>query len=79
MLGLLNILEPYQITSMTPLDTHRLIEAMKFAFGARSEITDPAFAENVTRFDELYSKQWAEGIRPRITDVRTGEASTDQS
>ncbi len=69
MLGLLNILEPLNITSMTALDTHRLIEGMKFAFGARSEITDPAFVENSTRFDEFYTKEWAEEIRPKITDV----------
>ena len=69
LLGLLNVLEPYDMGQMTPLNTHRLIEAMKFAFGARSEITDPAFAANTSRFDEFYTKAWAKEIRSMITDV----------
>ena len=69
MLGLLNILEPFNITTMTFLNTHRLIEAMKFAFGARSEITDPKFVENTNRFDEFYTKTWADEIRPKISAV----------
>lgn len=75
MLGLLNILEPMDLTSMTPLNTHRLIEAMKFAFGARSEITDPAFVENTDRFEEFVSKKWADEIRPKITDNETHEVN----
>ena len=73
MLGLLNLLEPYNISHNgcldSPLNTHRLVEAMKFAFGARSEITDPKFAENITRMNEFYTKSWANEIRPLITDV----------
>ncbi|KAK8846754.1 gamma-glutamyltransferase [Kwoniella newhampshirensis] len=75
MLGLLNILEPYQIPfngGLTdPLNSHRLIEAMKFAFGARSEITDPAFASDPSRFKEFWSKEWADEIRGKITDNQT--------
>jgi len=73
MLGLLNLIEPLNFKSMTSLNTHRLIEAMKFAFGARSEITDPAFVDTTDRFDEFYSKEWADEIRPLITDVSDSE------
>lgn len=74
MLGLLNILEPFTRHQKpdecwTPLWTHRLIEAMKFAFGARSEITDPAFAKDLGRLDEFYTKSWADEVRGKITDV----------
>lgn len=73
MLGLLNILEPYNISQNGCLDsdvnTHRLVEAMKFAFGARSEITDPAFKANQTRLNEFYQKSWANEIRPLLSDV----------
>ena len=70
---MLNILEAYPIAETGCLDsslnTHLLVEAMKFGFGARSEITDPKFAQNVSRLDEFYSKSWADEIRPLITDV----------
>lgn len=76
MIGLLNLLEPYDLVSSggldNPLNVHRLIEAMKFAFGARSEVTDPKFAENVTRLDDFWTKEWADEIRPKITDVSGG-------
>ena len=73
MLGMFNLLEPYNLQESgcfdSHLNTHRFIEAQKFAFGARSEITDPAFSPAPSRFDEFYSKQWADEIRPLITDV----------
>ncbi|RSH90260.1 hypothetical protein EHS25_001594 [Saitozyma podzolica] len=75
MIGLLNLLEPYDLVSSggldNPLNVHRLLEAMKFAFGARSEVTDPKFAENVTRLDDFWTKEWADEIRPKITDNAT--------
>lgn len=73
MLGLLNVLEPLNITSnnglKNPLNLHRFIEALKFAFGARSWVTDPAFAEDKKRLEEVYTKEWADEIRKKITDV----------
>lgn len=76
LLGMLNILEPYNISKTGCLDsklnTHRLIEAMKFGFGARSEIQDPAFAQNISRINEFYTKEWADEIRHNLTDVSLG-------
>jgi gamma-glutamyltranspeptidase/glutathione hydrolase/leukotriene-C4 hydrolase len=73
MLGMLNILEPYNFAETGCLDssinTHLLIEAMKFAFGARSEITDPTFAKNMTRINEFYTKEWSDEIRPKLDKV----------
>ncbi|KIY35507.1 gamma-glutamyltransferase [Cryptococcus gattii E566] len=78
LLGLLNILEPLNITSdgglKNPLNVHRFLEALKFAFGARSWVTDPAFAKDKKRFEEVYTKEWADGIREKITDNETHSA-----
>ncbi|WVN87457.1 gamma-glutamyltransferase [Cryptococcus depauperatus CBS 7841] len=75
MLGLLNILETLQITEngglRNPLNVHRFIEAIKFAFGARSWITDPAFAEDSRKINEIYTKEWANKVRGKISDNNT--------
>ena len=70
MLGMLNILEPYDIPSSgcrTPENIHKLIEAHKFAFGARSEVTDPPFASNLSRLAEFRTKAWADKARAKLT------------
>lgn len=71
MLGMLNILEPYNLHLYGGLsnatNVFLMLEAMKFAFGARSEITDPAFAHNISRMDEFATKGWANRIRSLIT------------
>lgn len=79
LLAILNILEAYDFPSTpeseggcnSPLNTHRLLEAMKFAFGARSEVTDPAFATKgqKERYVEFATKEWADKTRQKISDV----------
>lgn len=81
LLAILNLLEEYDFPSTpaseggcnSPLNTHRLLEAMKLAFGARSEVTDPAFAsaEQNDRYLEFTTKEWAKQAREKITDVGT--------
>ncbi|OCF59095.1 gamma-glutamyltransferase [Kwoniella mangroviensis CBS 10435] len=79
LLAFLKLLEPYNIPLTggltNPLNVHRLIEGMKFAFGARSEITDPApqFGGNLTRFKEFYEGDWADEKRGMISDNQTHE------
>ncbi|PAV81846.1 hypothetical protein WR25_03152 [Diploscapter pachys] len=49
---------------------HRYIEASKFAYASRSWLGDPAFVANSTQIAmNITSKQWADWIRTRITDV----------
>ncbi|KAL7424566.1 hypothetical protein Q5752_000250 [Cryptotrichosporon argae] len=75
LLSLLNMLEPFDLAALDKTDAaHLFIEAMKFAFGARSEVTDPApeFGGNLTRFEEFRSKAWASAQRLRITNVTHG-------
>ncbi|TYJ52700.1 gamma-glutamyltransferase [Cryptococcus floricola] len=78
LLGLLSVLEPLNITSTgglrDVLNAHRFIEALKFAFGARSAITDPAFAANRSALEDVHSKQWADDVRAKITDDATHSA-----
>lgn len=82
MLGMLNILEPYNFHLHGGLSNSTnvfiMLEAMKFAFGARSEITDPAFAHNISRMDEFATKQWAHQTRKLIT-VRIARAELRQT
>lgn len=86
MLGMFNLMEHYSLHppanleftspvngTRTGLNMHRITEAMKFAFGARTEISDPDSAfmdekrrERVTGFAEI---EWAERIGKELTDV----------
>ncbi len=84
MLGLLNAMEVYDLSpadddsprtnaTRTPLNIHRLTEALKFAFGARTEISDLAegFADDARRerIDEFVGKKWGRDVVKNITDV----------
>ena len=81
LLAILNLVEGYDFPStpeseggcQSPKNVHRLLEAMKLAFGARSEVTDPAFAsqEQMGRDHEFTTKEWAHENRHKITDVRS--------
>lgn len=79
----MNILEPLKLSETgclaTPLNVHRFIEAMKHAFGARSEITDPKYATNMSRINEFYTKEWADRTRPLLTNVSADEWHFDIS
>jgi gamma-glutamyltranspeptidase/glutathione hydrolase/leukotriene-C4 hydrolase len=77
LLAILNILEGFDFPSTPkseggcngPRNIHRFLEAMKFAFGARSEVTDPAYAtsEQKDRYMEFTTKKWAKEARHKIT------------
>lgn len=74
LLGMLNILEPFVQTwakkgeCWGAEESHITIEAMKHAFGARSEVCDPTFAKNLTRLAEFRTKGWADKRRALIDD-----------
>lgn len=42
---------------------------MKFAFSARSEVTDPAFVKDADRLDRFWKTDWPDKARKKITDV----------
>ncbi|GMK56305.1 hypothetical protein CspeluHIS016_0301450 [Cutaneotrichosporon spelunceum] len=73
MLGMLQIMDPLLKglegeACHGEKQSHQLIEAMKFAFGARSEVCDPRFANNLTRLAEFRTPEWAAAQRARITN-----------
>jgi len=73
-LSLLKTMEQYPASESgdTNLTMHRFNEAMRFAYGARSELGDPAYVSNIELYeDRLLSKAKAEEIRGRILDNAT--------
>lgn len=60
----------------TNLSTHRLIEAMRFAYGQRTELGDPSFLDGIDAFQEaMLSDSTAKEIRLRISDLNTNNIS----
>lgn len=79
-LSVLKIVEGYNdfytTEDIVNLSTHRLDEAMRFGYGARAELGDPDFVENLTRFqNEMISEEYAAGTRGQISDFQTFNAS----
>jgi gamma-glutamyltranspeptidase / glutathione hydrolase len=54
------------------LSTHRLDEAIRFAYGQRAELGDPLFVEGLDRFQQqMLSTEAAAEIRGKISDSNT--------
>jgi gamma-glutamyltranspeptidase/glutathione hydrolase len=63
---------PAEDLADTNLTTHRFVEAMKFAYGARLKLGDPEFVKNTSKYeDQLVSDDTARHIRHRILDNET--------
>lgn len=78
-LAVLKILEGYSgigDPSNINLTTHRLDEAMKFAYGMRAELGDPLYLEGIDEYQEdMISAETAAEIRSKISDTRTFNTS----
>jgi gamma-glutamyltranspeptidase/glutathione hydrolase/leukotriene-C4 hydrolase len=74
---MLNIydLYPASANASDPLATHRMIEAMKFAFADRGQLGDPGFANLKGVYPEMIEDAHAFACRSRINDSRTFEPS----
>jgi len=58
------------------LSTHRLDEAMRFAYAAHAELGDPDFFEDMDAFEaQMLKGKTAAGIRSRISDYHTQNVS----
>jgi gamma-glutamyltranspeptidase/glutathione hydrolase len=77
-LSILNIIEKYDMSDpdLRNLSYHRLNEAMRFSYGARSELGDPDFFGYMGGFEAQMLKQsTADRIRKRISDHHTYNVS----
>lgn len=78
-LSALNIMNGYpefQDPDSVNMSTHRLDEAMRFAYGQRTELGDPSFLSNISVFqDAMLSLATAEDLRSRISDFHTNDVS----
>ncbi|KAH7108183.1 gamma-glutamyltranspeptidase [Auriculariales sp. MPI-PUGE-AT-0066] len=72
LLHMLNLLEGYDIPEdgLTPLNFHRMVEAMKFAAAARTRLGDPAFNLD-DDIEEIPTKKFARRLSKNITDDTT--------
>ncbi|KAF2797682.1 gamma-glutamyltranspeptidase 1 precursor [Melanomma pulvis-pyrius CBS 109.77] len=74
-LAVLKILEGYSgigDPAAVNLTTHRLDEAMRFAYGERSNLGDPLFLEGIDEYQEqMISEEVAKEIRSKISDTKT--------
>jgi gamma-glutamyltranspeptidase/glutathione hydrolase len=58
------------------LTTHRLDEAMKFAYGMRANLGDPLFLDGIDEYQNaMISAQTAADVRAKISDTRTFNTS----
>ncbi|TFK44674.1 gamma-glutamyltranspeptidase [Crucibulum laeve] len=71
LLHMLNIMENYNLEERNTLNVHRLVEAMKFGFAARTKICDPSFNNNTARINEISTKAYADWIGQNVTDDQT--------
>ncbi|KAF9112019.1 hypothetical protein BGX27_004104 [Mortierella sp. AM989] len=74
LISMLNILERYNVGKVKAdanVDTHRLVEAMKFGFAQRTELGDPDFSDLESKIQNMMSKDTAALIRANISDTRT--------
>jgi len=54
------------------LSTHRLDEAMRFGYGARTQLGDPSFVQNASTFQlEMIQNRTGNKIRSKISDSHT--------
>lgn len=74
LLHMLNLMERYNLAEegRTELNFHRLVEAQKFGFAARTRIGDIAYLFNSTGcIAEIPTKNYADTIAANLTDDRT--------
>lgn len=77
-LSILKIIEGYDMSDpeLYNLNIHRLDEAMRFSYGAHSELGDPDFFDYMLDFEaEMLRAKRASSIRARISDHHTQDVS----
>ncbi|KAF8625422.1 hypothetical protein AX15_005384 [Amanita polypyramis BW_CC] len=70
LLHMLNLLENFDFATRSGVNTHRMVEAMKFGFAARTKVCDPDF-DTDGRISKIPTKEYAAEIVVNITDSHT--------
>ncbi|SJX66047.1 related to gamma-glutamyltransferase [Sporisorium reilianum f. sp. reilianum] len=73
-LNILSLIPDFTSTAeITSLNMHRFVEALKFGFGQRTELADPAFmaGDDLDRISRIPTMDEARQIVPNITDDKT--------
>ncbi|KAI8599424.1 gamma-glutamyltranspeptidase, partial [Dissophora ornata] len=74
LISILNILERYDLGRLKEnanVESHRLVEAMKFGYAQRTELGDPDFTDLAEKIQSIISKDTAGLIRANISDATT--------
>ncbi|THH27848.1 hypothetical protein EUX98_g6344 [Antrodiella citrinella] len=72
MLNLVEHFDDFVEEGRTGLNVHRIVEAIKFGFAARTKVCDPAFIEaDYTSIKQIPTKEYASLIFTNLTDDRT--------
>ncbi|RYP33968.1 hypothetical protein DL767_004489 [Monosporascus sp. MG133] len=78
-LSVLKILDGYEgfdDPAAVNLSTHRLDEAMRFAYAQRTELGDPSFVDGLAEYQtDMLSDKVAAEVRSKISDYRTQNVS----
>ncbi|GAC72412.1 gamma-glutamyltransferase [Moesziomyces antarcticus T-34] len=72
-LNMLSLIPEFATGGPTSVNLHRFVETLKFGFGQRTELADPAFVsdQDRERMAEIPTMEEAQRIVPNITDDRT--------
>ncbi|ESK85216.1 hypothetical protein Moror_11399 [Moniliophthora roreri MCA 2997] len=71
LLHMLNVLEHYDFSKRSGVNTHRLVEALKYGFAARTRISDPLYRNDTSVIEEIPTKAFAASVVRNLTDDRT--------
>lgn len=75
-LNIVNGYEGFGDPTMVNLTTHRLDEAMRWAYGMRTNLGDPSFVANMTEYQAaMLSDETAAEVRSKISDFATYNVS----
>ena len=55
---MLSLIPDFATGGATSLNLHRFVETLKFGFGQRTELADPAFKDKMVRFVRASMKGW---------------------
>ncbi|KAG7091044.1 hypothetical protein E1B28_010104 [Marasmius oreades] len=71
LLHMLNIIEHYDFSEHNGMNTHRVVEALKYGFAARTRLSDPLYRDDLSVIEEIPTKAFSDAVYLNLTDDRT--------